>query len=558
MLTYLQIRDFVLIDNVELELGPGLTVLTGETGAGKSMLVDALGLVLGDRAEPRQIRAGCDRAEVTAEFDLDGLAPPRAWLEKQDLADDGQCLVRRVVARTGRSRAFINGTPVTLQDLKGLGEQLADIHGQHDHQSLLRAESQRRMLDAWGRNGPYADRVAAAYRAWSEAESARAALATDQARHSERRALLRFQLDELNTLAPQPGEFAALEVDHRRLAHADELVATLGTLCDTLYEADEGSVHDRLGRATRELAELQSLDPTLAAHVETLEEALIRVSESASGLRHCADRIDLDPERLAQVERRLEVLHETARKYRVPPDELPQLHASLVQELGDDEDPDAHLARLTEAAAAAAQEYHRAAAELSQHRATASAALAEVVTASMQQLAMPGGRFTVELQPLDEGHGSTGGNERVLFLVTANPDQPPQPLAQVASGGELSRVSLAIQAATATSVDVPTLVYDEVDVGIGGRVAEIVGRLLRDLAEARQVFCITHLPQVAAQAHGHLQVLKQAGAMGTTTAVSPLDRKARIEELARMLGGLQITAQTRAHAEEMITLGSTG
>ena len=558
MLTYLQIRDFALIENVELELGPGLTVLTGETGAGKSMLVDALGLVLGDRAEPRQIRAGCDRAEVTAEFDLGDLDPPRAWLDERGLADAGQCLIRRVVARAGRSRAFINGTPVTLQDLKALGELLADIHGQHEHQSLLRAESQRRMLDTWGRNQPFADTVATAYRAWNEAETARTALADDQVRDGERRALLRFQLDELNTLAPQPGEFAALGEEHRRLAHADELVAALGTLCDGLYEADEGSVHDRLGRAARELAELQRLDPTLANPAEVLEEALIRVQESASGLRHCADRIDLDPGRLAQVERRLEALHETGRKYRVAPDELPQLHASLVAELGDDEDPDTRLARLTEAATEAATEYHRAATGLSRQRAAAGEALGEMVTESLQLLAMPGGRFAVELQPLDDGQGSVGGNEQVRFLVSANPDQPPLPLGQVASGGELSRISLAIQAATAASVDVPTLVYDEVDVGIGGRVAEIVGRLLRDLAEARQVFCITHLPQVAAQAHGHLQVNKQSEEAVTTTAVTPLDREARIEELARMLGGLKITAQTRAHAEEMIELARTG
>ncbi len=558
MLTYLQIRDFALIENVELELGPGLTVLTGETGAGKSMLVDALGLVLGDRAEPRQIRAGCDRAEVTAEFDLGDLDLPRAWLDERGLADASQCLIRRVVARAGRSRAFINGTPVTLQDLKGLGEQLADIHGQHEHQSLLRAESQRRMLDTWGRNQPSADTVATAYHAWNEAETARTALANDQARDGERRALLRFQLDELNTLAPQPGEFAALGEEHRRLAHADELVAALGTLCDGLYEADEGSVHDRLGRATRELAELQRLDPTLADHAEALEDALIRVQESASGLRHCADRIDLDPGRLTQAERRLEALHETGRKYRVAPDELPQLHASLMEELGDDEDPDAQLARLTEAATGAAAEYDRTATELSRRRAAAGTALAAVVTDSLQLLAMPGGRFEVELQPLNDAQGSAGGNERVRFLVSANPDQPPQALGQVASGGELSRISLAIQAATAASVDVPTLVYDEVDVGIGGRVAEIVGRLLRDLAEARQVFCITHLPQVAAQAHGHLQVSKQAEEAVTSTAVTPLDRKARVEELARMLGGLKITAQTRAHAEEMIALARTG
>jgi DNA repair protein RecN (Recombination protein N) len=282
------------------------------------------------------------------------------------------------------------------------------------------------------------------------------------------------------------------------------------------------------------------------------------VRETAAGLRRCSDRIDLDPGRLTRVERRLELLHEAARKYRVTPDELSGLRAALAAELGDDEDPDARLARLTAAATAAAAEYARHADELSRRRAAAGQALAEVVSTSLQQLAMPGGQFAVALLPLDDAHGSVGGNERVQFLVSANPGQPPQPLAQVASGGELSRISLAIQAATAASVDVPTLVYDEVDVGIGGRVAEIVGRLLRDLAGARQVFCITHLPQVAAQAHGHLQARKEAAADGTTTAVTALDHPARIEELARMLGGLRITAQTRAHAAEMIALASPG
>ena len=415
------------------------------------------------------------------------------------------------------------------------------------------------MLDAWGRHTDCAAEVAAAHRAWRDAEAAHQALARDQARDGERRALLRFQLDELTALDPRTGEYAELEEEHRVLAHADELLGALGTLCDGLYEADEGSIHDRLGRVVRELGELQRLDPSLAEHGQALDEALIRVQEAASGLRHRVDRIELDPQRLAQVERRLEALHGAARKYRVEPDELPALCARLAEELGDDEDPDTRLARLAAAATAAGEAYATVADTLSRHRAKAAEALAEKVSASLQELAMPGGRFAVELQPLTEAGGSAGGNERIQFLVSANPGQPPQPLARVASGGELSRISLAIQAATAASVDVPTLVYDEVDVGIGGRVAEIVGRLLRDLAGQRQVFCITHLPQVAAQAHGHLQVLKTSRDGTTATAVTTLDREARVEELARMLGGLEITAQTRAHAEEMMALaGAAG
>jgi DNA repair protein RecN (Recombination protein N) len=482
-----------------------------------------------------------------------------SWLVERELDLDGECQLRRVISRAGRSRGYINGQPAPVQSLRELGEMLVDIHGQHEHQSLLRGDSQRRMLDAWGRHTDCANRVAVAHRAWRDAEAAHAALAQDQARDSERRALQRFQLDELNALDPRPGEYAELGEEHRLLAHADELLGALGALCEELYEADEGSVHDRLGRAVRELGELQRLDAALAEHAEALDEALIRVQETASGLRHRIERIDLDPKRLEQVERRLEALHGAARKYRIEPEELPALRERLAAELGDDEAPDARLARLAGEVQAASEAYAGSARELSERRASAAAALSEVVTASLQELAMPGGRFVVELEPLVESGGSAGGNERIQFLVSANPGQPPQPLARVASGGELSRISLAIQAATAASVDVPTLVYDEVDVGIGGGVAEIVGRLLRDLSGQRQVFCITHLPQVAAQAHGHLKVHKMTREGDTSTAVSTLDRAARVEELARMLGGLEITAQTRAHAEEMIALaGAAG
>ncbi|HEY5720041.1 MAG TPA: DNA repair protein RecN, partial [Gammaproteobacteria bacterium] len=392
--------------------------------------------------------------------------------------------------------------------------------------------------------------------AWQAAASEHAECSAGLAASSERRELLRYQLHELEALAPRPGELAELEEEHRRLAHADELLAGLQALVLRLYAADEDSLHDLLARAGRELAELQALDPALAPAARTLDESLILLREGVDTLRERADGIDLDPARLAQVEQRIAALLEAGRKYRVAPETLPELLAQVAQQLGDDDDPDARSARLAAALEQARARYAELAGELGRRRAQAASGLAEAVSAGMQQLGMPGGRLVVELLPLAGTAGSAAGDERVQYLVASNPGQPALPLAQFASGGELSRISLAIQSVTAAGLEVVTQVYDEVDVGVGGRVAEIVGRRLRELAASRQVLCITHLPQVAALAHHHLQVTKSSSGQATRTEVAALDRSARVQELARMLGGLQITAQTRAHAEEMLELAA--
>lgn len=553
MLSYLHIRDLVLINHLELEFGPGMAVLTGETGAGKSILIDALGLVLGDRAEPRMVRRQSSRAEISAEFGIEANPAARQWLADQGIDDDTTCLIRRTIPRTGRSRAFVNGTPVTQQALKSLGETLVDIHGQHEHQSLLRPEIQRQLLDGWGRHGELVNDTAAAYRYWRERADQLDTLSQGMASLRERHELLTFQVEDLGELDPQPGEEQQLAEELQRLAHADALLEGMRRTGEQLYDADEGTLHSELARAARDLAELGAIDADLLPLTAILDDASIQIQEVASTLRRAAERVERDPARQQEVESRMGLLHTAARKYRVPVEALPDLFARLRDELEAIADPGTTETRLHEETAAAEARYRELAARLGALRTKAATSLAKQVTQAMHDLGMPGGRFAIELE---EHRVSQHGNERIRFVVSANPGQDLLPLQQAASGGELSRISLAIQSVSATSIGVPTLVFDEVDVGIGGRVAEIVGRLLRELGRQRQVLCITHLPQVAALGIQHLQVSKRSDGGETKTQVEILDAPTRIDEIARMLGGVKITAQTRAHAEEMIRLAA--
>jgi DNA repair protein RecN (Recombination protein N) len=527
--------------------------LTGETGAGKSILVDALGLALGDRADTDMIRAGEERAEISAVFDVarvPGLGP---WLEEQALESDGECVLRRVIAREGRSRAFVNGTPVPVQTLQRAGDLLLDIHGQHAHQSLLRREHQRRLLDEHGGHQSEVEAVAASYQTLRDAREELHALRGRTGDRSERLDLLRFQVEELEALVPQEAELATLDEEQRRLANADRLMEACGRLSARLYE-DEDSVQSALGGAVQELDALMGLDPTLADPRELLESALIHVQEASSSLRAYLDAADRDPARLGEVERRLQEIHDLARKYRTTPDALAELLGRLRDERDELEGADARLEELQGRVDALQGRFDRAAEHLSVLRCRTAEALAEQVTEGMQRLGMEGGRFAARIERLGADQAGPRGIDRVEFLVTANPGQPLQPLAKVASGGELSRISLAIQVATARCADIPTLIFDEVDVGIGGAVAEIVGQLLRRLGEDRQVLCVTHLPQVAAQGHHHLQVTKQTRGRTTAASIRPLDAEARVREIARMLGGISITESTLAHAREMIGL----
>lgn len=557
MLTHILIQDLAIVSRLELDCDRGLTALTGETGAGKSILVDALGLALGDKADATAIRAGQERAEVVASFDLTHCPAARDWLAAQALDDDGECILRRLLVRDGRSRAFVNGRPASGSQLKDLGDLLVDIHGQHAHQSLLRPNDQRALLDAYGGHLELAAAVTAAFRDYRTLDRRLTELTTASAERAERRDLLRFQVEELRALALRPDELPALDQEQRRLSNLGRLQETAGRVLAQLAES-EPAIEDLLRSAGADLTELEAIDQGLAAARELVETAAIHAHEAASALRHYLDGLDLDPAALEVVETRLAQIHDLARKYRCFPAQLPELLASRQAELRSLDYADQSLDELRERRASAWDGYSAQATRLSEARQAAAARLAETVTQAMQQLGMAGGRFAVQLEPLPPESAGGGGSERVEFLVTANPGQPLQPLARVASGGELSRISLAIQVATAEVGSVPTLVFDEVDVGIGGGVAEIVGRLLRRLGGARQVLCVTHLPQVAAQAHHQLRVRKETLDGATHTRIEPLDDTNRLEEIARMLGGTEITRRTREHASEMLSKAKAG
>ena len=549
MLTHLLVKDLAIVSSLELDLRSGMTALTGETGAGKSILIDALGLALGDKADMGLVRPECERAEVVAAFDLRRAPLARQWLEENALDDGGECLVRRLLSSEGRSRAFINGRPATLQQLQGLAEHLVDIHSQHAHQSLLRPSQQRILVDEYGGQGKQVLDLANLYRRYREATTRLDGLRLAQADRDARFDLLRYQADELGRLDLRPEELTELDQEQRRLRNVGRLQETCTWLLQRLYEG-EPSVHEELGHGLSQLDELIGLDARLGETRELLEVALIQVQEAASGLRGYLDGLDLDPARLEQVEGRLSQIHELARRYRVTPDQIPVHLTDLRAQLGNLEQAEVQIAQLQQEVETLHAEYLHHARQVSAVRAEAGQRLSETVTRSMQTLGMAGGRFAGEIREL--GEPTASGLDQIGFVVSANPGQPLQHLAKVASGGELSRISLAIQVATAECGQVPSLVFDEVDVGIGGGVAEIVGQLLRTLGVSRQVLCVTHLPQVAAQAHHHLRVRKYADGKQTFAEINTLSTGDRISEIARMLGGREITKKTVAHAKEMI------
>jgi DNA repair protein RecN (Recombination protein N) len=551
MLRSLSIRDFVIVDRLELEFAPGYTVLTGETGAGKSILIDALALVLGARAEAIVVRGGAERAEVSAEFDLGGRADISRWLKESDLAgDDEAFLVRRVIDASGRSRGFINGRAATAAQLREAGEFLVDIHGQHEHQSLLRAAAQRELLDGYGGLSDAAGKVATLYRAWQQKRDNRVAFETNAAAFAAEREQLEWQVKELETLKFSAEEWPELTVEHSRLAHAASLIEAAQGAVDALAEG-EGASLAQVNAVVARLENLVEHDPKLREILDALESARIQLQEAAHALRRYGERLELDPQRLREVEGRLDAIHTAARKHRVQPEALPaklETAKARLQELGEGGDVEA-LRKLEEEAHAACVAEAR---KLSSARKKAARKLSDHVTETMQQLAMQGGAFEVVLTAAPEV--TAHGLESVEFLVAAHKGMAPQPLAKVASGGELSRLSLAVQTVASQVAQVPTLIFDEVDAGIGGRVAEIVGKMLKQLGGRHQVMCITHLPQVAASADQQWQVTKGTSNGKVLSKVTVLNKEQRVEEIARMLGGMKITETTRKHAAEMLGL----
>jgi DNA repair protein RecN (Recombination protein N) len=553
MLLRLLIQDFVLVDRIELDFRTGFGALTGETGAGKSILLDALSLLLGERAEGSVVRAGCDKADLVAEFAIAADSPANDWLLTNDLsADEGLVLLRRVVDAGGRSRAYINGMPATATQLRELGDFLADIHGQHAHQALLRPDAQRDLVDSHAGLRPLAKDVGARYRDWQAARRAREEAEKGVEALLHERDLLAHQVKELQDLSFNAADWEALNTEHARLAHAAALLEGAEMALEAISEG-QAPLGSEAERIAAKLSELSGYDSNLGEIAELISEAAIRLDEASHALRRYRDRVDLDPARLNEAEQRIEAVVSLARKYRVQPDGLAELlteSLARLESLTQLADPAALQAR----EAAAHKAFAAQAQQLSAGRAQAAQALGRAVTEAMQDLAMAGGRFEIALLP--EPEGSAVGFERIEFQVAANPNQPMRALAKVASGGELSRIGLSIQVITSESQSTPTLIFDEVDSGIGGSVAEIVGRRLRELGSKRQVLCVTHLPQVAAQANWQWRVLKETTEGATRSRLIDLDAAGRIEEIARMLGGVNITETTRSHAAELLSLQS--
>ena len=550
MLKFLAIRDFVIVSALELNFSSGFTALTGETGAGKSILIDALSLALGERGDAGMVRNGCARAEISAEFDIAALPHLQAWLREQELqGDEGVCLLRRVLDTGGRSRGFINGRSATLQQMREAGEQLLDIHGQHAHQSLLRPEAQRVMLDGYAGIAEDAEMVANLYREWQLLHRRRISLSENAEAVAAERELLQFQRNEIEGLGFSVVDWKTLQEEHARLAHAVGLLETAAFGIETLSEADTACLAQLNALAVRVRDGMQ-YDASLAETLHMLESAQAEIQEAVYALRHYQQRLDTDPQRLHEQEQRIQSVMDAARKYRVAPEYLGEALERIVArlaELGGDAD----LAELEQQEQSAQQNYVAAAQKLSAVRTRAADKLAREITAAMQTLAMQGGSFAVALLPLSEGNAC--GLETIEFQVAANPGVPARSLVKVASGGELSRISLAIQVATSQVASVPTLIFDEVDSGIGGRVAEIVGQLLKKLGKDYQVLCVTHLPQVAATADHQWRVSKAVEEGVTLSHIMVLDGEQRVEEIARMLGGVKITDTTRKHAVEMLS-----
>jgi DNA repair protein RecN (Recombination protein N) len=552
VLRSLSIRDFVIVDRLELEFGPGFTVLTGETGAGKSILVDALALVLGERADAIAVRQGAERAEISAEFELDEKSSLAQWLGEHELASGGVCLMRRVIDGSGRTRAFINGTPVTIAQLREAGEFLVDIHGQHEHQSLVRPAAQRALLDAYGGLEAQALRVAELYRDWRRRVDQRVAFETDAAALAAEREGLTWLTKEIEGLAFTTEGWLELTTEQGRLAHAASLIEGAQYGLEALSEGEEASL-TRLNGVIARLESLVEYDGALREVLDVLQPAAIQMQEAVYSLRHYQQKLDVDPNRLREAERRMDAVHSACRKYRTTPEALPAMlerAKARLAELDASGDPEA----LRRHEAQALEDYMLEAKKLSAARRATAAKLSREVTAAMASLAMAGGAFEVALAASAEP--SSHGLEQIEFRVAAHESMAAHPLAKVASGGELSRLSLAIQTVTSQVSHVPTLVFDEVDAGIGGRVAEIVGKMLKQLGRKRQVMCITHLPQVAASADHQWQVAKTTSKAKVSSRVTALDAQQRVDEIARMLGGVKITETTRKHAAEMLGLKS--
>ena len=551
MLLNLTILDLAIVKSLQLDLTHGMTVLTGETGAGKSILLTALGLALGERATADYVRPHCKRAEVNLEFDLSHLPTALTWLQNNDFDENHCCLIRRVINNDGRSKAFINNHPVTLQTLQTFTSQLVEIHGQHAHLTLLENEEQRRLLDNYGKNSVLLERLNTCFRHWQTAQNELHQLQKKQTQAQQREALLRYQLDELDTLNLSQFDYEALSDLHRKLANLEQILITGQNEIDNLYDGEK-SVHWQLKNSLKALMQLENFAPELKNVNILLNDAQIQIEEAIYELRHFLENQEINPIQLQEIEQQIGVLQTLSRKHHVKPEELFELQKKLAAELAQLNHSGERIAELEKRTAEYEQTYFPLAAELTIQRQKSAKKLQQHISKMMKELGMPNGKFLVEVNALGTEIPKLNGNDSVNFLISANVGLPPKPLSKVASGGELSRINLAIQVTTANDKTTPTMIFDEVDSGIGGGIAEIVGQKLNQLSQNRQILCVTHLPQVAAQGHQHLYVEKQHHEEMTASQVRLLNQEERVLETARMLGGIEITKNTLAHAREML------
>ncbi len=549
MLCHLTIQNYTLVNELDIEFANGMTVVTGETGTGKSIMLDALALTLGSRADNAMIAQGSSRAEIHATFDIANNREALLWLEQRDLGNDHTCILRRVINRDGRSRAFINGIPGTLNDISSFGNLLVDIHSQHEHQSLLKTDTHRRLLDEFGSLTDSAASVLECYQQHRKTEEHLQKLLQETDLGSSRLQLLNYQLGELVELNPAEGESTLLEIEQKRLANIEDIKSYCQEVIQTCTEEEDINVSLVLSRAVERLTSID--DVALQPVIELLNSSQIQVDEAITDLKSMNRHYEADPERLLEVENRLSTLYSIASKHRVSPEELPALQVSIQKEITTLSNIDEQITMLESELTTLKKRFQKAAGTLTKQRQAAAGALASAVTERLTQLGMTGAELSIQLNTRPEESIHPNGHEDIEFLISTNPDQPHRPLARIASGGELSRISLAIQVVTANTSRVPTLVFDEVDAGISGAIAEVVGAQVRGLGDQAQIICVTHLPQVAAQGHHHLQVSKSLESGRTITRVIPLKEKSRIEEIARMLGGINVTGQSLAHAAEM-------
>ncbi len=551
MLAHLSVNNFAIVKSLQLELSKGMTTITGETGAGKSIAIDALGLCLGGRAEASMVRQGEEKTEVSAAFSLENNINATRWLEDNDLLDGSDCILRRIISKEGRSRAFINGSPVPLSQLKTLGQLLINIHGQHAHHQLMKSEYQMAMLDQYAGHSNQLKSTRNAYQSWRQSDNNLKQLKENSAANLAQKQLLEYQIKELNELSLGEDEYEELEQEHKRLSNSGELASTCQQAIELIYEGEEVNALGILQSANHSLIQLAELDEKLAELPNMLAEAIIQVEEANSELRNYLDNIDVDPARMAYVEERFSKVMSIARKHHVMPDELYQHHQDLLGQIEALDCSDERLEELEQEVENKYQSFLTTSEKLHKSRIRYAKELNKLITASMHELSMEKAQFRIEVS--NEGtHPSPLGMDTVYFVVSTNPGQPMQPIAKVASGGELSRISLAIQVITAQKVDTPSLIFDEVDVGISGPTAAVVGKMLRKLGESTQVLCVTHLPQVAGCGHQQLFVAKQTKAGKTETQMHCLDNEQRVSELARLLGGSEITDSTLANAKELL------